>query len=312
MNTWPPKYRILAVACFLVATTALLVYLFMLRPLSVEVAGRQDAVEKEIADIHRNAWPADPDQLEILKRQEQNRLNTLKINLAEIQERATQTFADRIQAKYGPDAVDDPEKFIRYAGVLDYQIYYEEITSNWQKRGVALVPEVLKLSTVSEADDIHQSVLQLWSLDKILETVARNGMRPLTTFVRIPKTGARGVTETVPPSAYQTVRAAAVTLLPVREYRTQKDAEAGYLLEMPVRLTVRCTIDQLDAFLRDLSSESYLVPLNAIEIYKLPSTRRDRESKILEVKMECSTFYPMQRENTAELRKAAPPLPAGA
>lgn len=294
------------------AITAAFIYFLRLRPLSIEIEKRHTHVENEIREILERKWPVGPEQLQKLLRQQRNRLNTLKINLAEVQERATGTFAERIKNKYGPDAITDPDNFIHYASSLDYQVYYEEIISAWRDKGVPLEPAVLKLSDDSAAEYIYQSVLQLWSLDKVLKTIAGNGLRPVVKQVRVVKSGEGRNAETVPPSAYQTVRAAEVILQPIRQYKTTEDADTVFLLEMPVELTVRCRLRQLIAFLQSLNNSDSLMPLNAIEIQKIPPRRSRHRQGLLEVKMECGTFYPLRRENKVELKKDIPPLPAGA
>ncbi|MFO7820868.1 MAG: hypothetical protein R6V56_02245 [Lentisphaeria bacterium] len=312
MSTWHYKYKLLAIGTLLFIVGAALTYFTYLRPLNNELAKRHSDVRRMTSEMQEQNWPVDPDKLDKVRQQQQNRLNTLKLNLAETQDRAQATFSARIKSKYGPDAVDDPKKFIHYASSLDYQIYYEEITSKWRKKRIPLEPAMLKISKDSSSERIYQSVLQLWSLDKILTVVSESGLRPTVKKVRINKSGDNGNREEMPPSAYQSIRAASITLTPIKRYLTEDQAEDFFLLEMPVQMTVQCSPSELKTFLKSLNNGDSLIPLNSIEIQKIPPRNPDEKSSLLEVKMECSTFYPLRIENTIEINKTRAPLPAGA
>ena len=86
--------------------------------------------------------------------------------------------------------------------------------------------------------------------------------------------------------------------MPMRVYTLNDDDKEPYLLEFPVRMTVRGTVDEVSSFLRSLNADSRFYPLTRFEmITENPALRGrpDEEGNIdvhlVEATIECSSLF---------------------
>ncbi len=306
MKKWPANYKVLLglTAVFLLA--AGLAHFYVLRPRRRQALAVESAMEQKISHISSRNWPVHPSRLGRLRREHQERRRLLRSNLEQVQKRAIATFAEPIQSKYGVEAVEEPSQFINFVSRLDYQEHYSILINKWRERNVILHPRIMNLNEDSVTPHIYRLLLQLWTVDTVLETVAGSGLQPVVRPLPSPPQDDGGGIEPETSPGF----GAQVALQPVRRYRVDETSREDYLLEFPVRITIQGTTEQLVSLLNQLGESEFWLSINAIEIRKQPMRRFNRYDHRLEAVLEFSAFYPLSRDETIRLpapRVIAPP-----
>ncbi len=293
MNKWLANYKLLFVltAGFLVA--AGLANFYVLRPRRLQALEVESAMEQKINRISSRNWPVHPSRLGRLRRDHQDRQRRLRNSLEQVQQRAVATFAEPIQSKFGVEAVEEPSQFINFVTRLDYQEQYSILIDKWGQRNVILHPRVLNLNEDSVSPHIYRLLLQLWTVDTVLETVAGSGLQPV--LRPLPQPPRTDIVEAEPGTSPGF--GSQVALQPPRRYRVDETSREDYLLEFPVSITVQGTTEQLVSLLNLLDESEFWLSINAIEIRKLPMRRFNRRDNRLEAILEFSAFYPLARDD---------------
>ncbi len=307
MRNWPARYRILGGACLVFAMFALLAHYRLLRPRRLEVQQMEESIAQTSGQIIDRNWPVDPNALTQLRRETQFRLNRLEESLEKLRLRATATFAAPISRKFGREASEDSEQFINYVTRLDYQEYYAEIVGKWQNANIRLHPQVLNLDEDAISPHIYRLILQLWTVDAVLETLLANELTPVLDRFTLPANPQ--ARENDQPTS---IIASDISLRPVREYYIGSEPDDVYLLELPVKVRVRGRSPQLNDLLEQLSESHAWLPIGAVEIRKQPMRRLQSPDDSLEIVFEFSAFYPLKSQPEFERRTPGPQVPRGA
>ncbi|MCF7855443.1 MAG: hypothetical protein K9N51_11645 [Candidatus Pacebacteria bacterium] len=282
----------------------------MLRPKHNEVADLQRSLNETEHQIRQKGWPVDPAKLRRIQRAKHHQLAELEQYADTIAERIHATFADRLTERFPKDASVDPTQYVSYMTRLDYEEDFAEISSALQKRGIILAEEVLRLSENSVATEVYQLIFQLWSLETIVQTALDHNLVPARTLVK--RTVSAPTAEDPKATRTVTQRASQITVKPILAYVLDKKEQDAYILEFPIAMTVHCDAAELAAFLKGLHTTKQFIPVNHIQIRKLPPNRANGNARELEVDLECSTFLRLKERLEIKPEEKQRVLPAGA
>ncbi|MFW5996917.1 MAG: hypothetical protein ACOCZS_01795 [Verrucomicrobiota bacterium] len=289
------KYHLLLALAIFSALGFLIVYRVKVTPLRKEKGVKLEKIEEKVNRLTETDLPLSLRKLKERLTAEENKLAKLEETQRTLKQRVGNTFSDRIRENFGQEAVDNPATFNTYVTRLDYQEHYDKIIQKWQEKDVFLVNPLLNLRKNTTAAKIHLVLLQLWSLETIIDLTLEQGLKPI--LVARQDLAETEETETgstddgqEPPDHISAVRSNRVN-----QYIMDngENAEKTTLFEFPVSLTVECAPDELTSFLNSLNTGNRFVSLNHIEVKrKLPGKNNGAaDNVLLHVEMECSTFY---------------------
>jgi len=295
------KYHILAVAMIIFLGGTIIFYKWSVLPLQQKVEKQTKTIRSKISRIKGEGYPLQHERLRVTLKRKKTQLKEIQDKSQEFRRLIINTFSKRIKENFGQEAVRHPETFERYVTRLDYQEFYNDIISKWKSRGIVLKNPVLNLGKNSVSKNIYRMVLKIWTLDTILDLALEEKLKVLS---KRPQPKSRATEESAVTSEKSKAGAeketiSCISLLPVRKYHLTEQDATPYLLEFPLSMEVQCTTNQLLAFLEKLDSEKLFIALNHIEIKKQPAEKNDTNFKnMLEVTMNCSSFYPLKtKEN---------------
>jgi Tfp pilus assembly protein PilO len=288
------------------------VQLAFISPYTSELRSEEDRLKSRAQEMRAKGWTIDVDELRQLKTKKIQTLSTLRDRFEKSLGLAQSTLVSRI----GGDTPMAVQNFMDFTGRLEFQKQFDQVRMQWQRQGISLHPEVLKLSKESEANQVYILMLQLWSLDEILRVAVQNDLRPQVTMVEVSKENdaAEGGATT------ENLKVADVEVLnPVGHASNKfanKDGNNVFLLEFPVRLNMRGKSEDLYAFLKEINNPEKFVFLNHIEVHKVPpEPYKDWRTNQVKVMMECSTFFnplgDLKATPVKEEKKPVAPPPQG-
>lgn len=297
MINWPFEYKILCAGATLFLVLVILGYLYFLRPWHIQLRRLEEKTMKKISFVTSHDWPVEPGVLEKLNKNKRQRLISLKENLQSARKMAVNTFADNIREAFGVDSVEDPNQFINYATRLDYQERYSQTIEKWRERGVKLHPAVLNLEENSVSPYIYRLLLQLWTVDAVLEEIMESGLDVVSGRVTVPASGDKDTVD----SEMLSIRSALVKLHPVRTYLIEEESEVPFLLEYPVEITLQGNSKEIELLLENMREKDRWISIDTVEIRKQPMNNMRSSSFSLEAVIIFTTFYPLQNQEEIEL-----------
>jgi hypothetical protein len=245
------------------------VFHFMLcRPLARNLRAERDNQTQKERGLLRRGWPVAPDRIEELIRTKEAEQQTLTRRRTEVTARTCQGFDERIRSHYGT-----PRQFQAQVSRLDYQEELNRVMRKFQELGVTLAPDVLGLGEASSWPHTYQLVLQLWTVESVLDLSLAHGLRP---------------TVAAPEQA-----AAAVRVLAPRAYVTAGSDRDPYLLEIPVAVSLTGNVADLTAMLHACSQGKVFIAVPHAEIHKTPPDAAGPAAE-MRTAMECSMFFPLR------------------
>lgn len=290
----PQHKRLAALAGVLLAATAAY-YFFVLRPKQQQVARSSSRADRTAADLKEEGWPLDADRLSKLYEQKEKELEKVSERARRVFEESTSTFDPKIQMFFGTN-----ENFRNEVSRLDYQEEFNQIEQQLRGQGIIFAEEVLNLGENTSSDYTYQLVLKLWTVEEVTELVLNHDLTPAKS------SSVRVLTETG-----KQPYASLISALPMVAYFVNEQAEEPYVLEFPVRMTVRGKLQDFTRFLASLTSEGRFVPISRMELRKVLPNRRQPALDVVEVEIECSCFYKLtesvQKQPTGGDRKVLPP-----
>jgi len=181
--------------------------------------------------------------------------------------RCQETFMGKLRADYGNVA-----DFMRNASRMDYRAEFNRVTDDCKKKGILLDPSVLRLSEESSTQYIYQPLIQLWTVEKLLDMAQSSGLE-----VANDANGRR--------------QAALVSVKPMKAYFKNDKATRPYMLEFPIDITVIGTLDKCIEFIDSLNGQGVFLPPGSFEIFALPPVQGKPESDgKLKMRLVCSSF----------------------
>gem|GEM_PF-926305 len=316
MRKWPKRHRHLGVAALVLAIVLAGAYLFVVQPQARRVRVTESALEELRSDLKESGWPLDKQRLETLLANLEKKLNGppgrrqdtarnaigIKHKSRLVVRDATGMFQARIAQEFGTT-----EEFMDNVSRLYFETEYTELARRLEADGVILDGAVLNLDEDTSSPYNYQLVLQVWTVDALLGLALENHLVPIKNRevkVRLDEN--------------REVYASEVSVLPVRAYAVNRVDEEPYVLEFPVRMTVRGQLTDLCNFLRGLHSDGNFLPISRLEISTADyvTDRGLREGGLivhrLEVTLECSAFFRLRPDLEAPRPPEEKVLPAGA
>lgn len=273
MNGWLKAHKII-LGCFVLAFVLQLVFwYFVVSPNDEEFSDIKSDVELIEGRLRGSQWPMDPARLEayIAELQQEKEGSGGKValvrNSKDALNRCQVTFMKKITAEHG-----DLDGFMRNASRIDYQSDYNRILSDYAKRGVALDASVLNLSEEMATQYIYQSVMQLWTVEKLLDMALENGLAIEKTEK---KSGGRDI--------------AHVSVNPMKAYFLNSGDERPYLLEFPVEICVSGDLTKCLNYIEGLNAGEVFLPPVSFEVFAMPPDG-GHSAGYIRMRLVCSSF----------------------
>jgi hypothetical protein len=295
MRPWPQAHKSLAVVLLLLIIGLSLVYFLLLRPRAQGVQDLAAQVGELRGKLKDSTWPLNAESLTSLLDENTKKLKGTKAErgdkgyagieekAAQILTMATSTFKKRIEANYG-----NTTTFMDQSGWLDYQSDFTDLETWLRGNGVLISEKTFGISQDTANAETYQLLLHIWTVRELVQlTVAHDLVL------------AKDPSNPVPTPEGGTALPSKLRVLPVVAYAVAPDDKAPYLLEFPVRLTVRGTVADFLAFVADLETAEHFLPISRMEIAtEHPRIRGERPNsdgvvkvQNIEVTIVCSSFF---------------------
>lgn len=290
---WPQAHRNLAAITALCLVAAGAVYVFFLHPKVQEVEDLELHLEDLQKKLKDSGWPLNADSLEALLNESTRKLKGTKqgergiegfeTRAQRIVDRAASTFSRHIE-----DTYTTPHTFVDQAGWLDYQSDFTNL-ENWLRGHEIIISERTFGISQDTADvETYQLLLQLWTVRELVQLLLEHDL-----------VLAKDRSAPVPTPEGRAVLPSRLRVLPVRSYVLNDDDQSAYLLEFPVRMTVRGTIQDLTAFIGSLQKDDRFLPITRLELVtENPAFRGSKPGsdgfirvENIEATVVCSAFF---------------------
>ena len=155
----------------------------------------------------------------------------------------------------------------------------------------------LKLGDDSEDALIYPKVLQIWLVDEVLHLALKNSLRVVYNY-NVKVKDERGRMKQV----------AKVQLLPVTPYVLYEKEKKIYVMEFPIRVSLRGNLMNFTGFLRDIHSGGKFFPVSRLQIRSQPfwqdgETKTSLQNSDLNVELECSAFFRFSEDSPQKQQK---------
>ena len=289
-------HKITGAAALLVIAAQILVYFYILRPKFAEVQKAGNALKSAQSDLRKNNWPANIGVLSSIKREYKDRLegdDEDGASLAALTEKANSKASSTFQTMISRDYSSIGE-FMRNASRLDYQAEHNRVFSDIAKRGFVLNPVAVGLDENASSPYIYQLLLQLWTLEKVLNLVADSGLALQPIQVE-PQKDKRGNVR----NGGDEGEGSSVCVMPMKTFVMKKPGP--YLLEFPIALKLRGCLSSAMDLMSKLEGEGVFIPVSSFEMLALPPARMERGadgnlvSGNMDFNLVCSSFLPLRK-----------------
>lgn len=251
------------------------VYFLLVRPLAQDVDGARHSLEAKEEELRKSGWPLDAEKLKRTQEEQKKRKEAFQGRAEETQRHATSMFNQKIKA-----IATSPEHLPDEVTQLDYQDEFFFLQQRLWQHDIVLAEEVFGLGEDTASPHTYQLVLQLWTVEKLVDLALAMKLTPT-----------KHPTVKVVTEIGKTSYASNVTVLPVRPYFLNAEDKKPYLLEFPVRMELRGTIDSLLTFLRSLHDDETFCPITQLELRKVLPARTSPGTDLIEATVECSSFF---------------------
>ena len=276
MKPWPQMHKNLATLVLFAVLAFTVGYIIFIRPKQKDVARLQAEADELQKTLQAKGWPLDGTRLESLFDERSRELKRLVDRSNEIPGQSTAMFDIKIKKDF-----ESREGFRNNVTRLDFQEQFIQIEQAFKEKGVVFYPAVLNLSENTDSPYTYQLMLQLWTLQAILDLALTNDLRPL--LVNPPKVEGA--------SRDGNIRVSQVTVLPLKAYFTSAEEKEPYLLEFPIQLVVQGKLSGLVGFLRALHADDNFYPVTNLELRKAVPGRNRALADQIEADIQCSSFY---------------------
>jgi Tfp pilus assembly protein PilO len=314
MRPWPQPHKNLAAVLLLAAVGLFLAYFFLVRPKAqvvAEMEGRLDDLKDKLKD---SGYTLNAETLQTLLSENTKRLKGTKGERGEkgyagleektgqILDLATRTFKPRIESNYG-----DIKTFMDQAGWLDYNSDFTDLDTWLRGNGVLISEKTFGISLDTANTETYQLLLHIWTVRELVQLAVEHDL-----------VLAKDPSNAVPTPEGGTALPSRLRVLPVVAYALAADDRRPYLLEFPVRMTLRGTLTDFMAFVGDLQNDKRFLALSRMEILtEHPRIRGERPTsegvlavQNIESTVVCASFFrPGDRAPELHIRQkeAIPP-----
>jgi len=286
---------------------ALLAFIVFLQPKWKALKETRSDFARTENKLKESPWPRDSERLQTILNNYQKTLSSgkqsgLKSFSEETLKKATSLFNDKINDEYGSAAL-----FINKASQIEYKDQYDRMNSTFQNQRIYLDQFIFGMDESTVEPEKFKMLLKVWTAEKLVNLALEHKLRIAQD--RSLRTG--------PHNQYF---AAKISVLPERAYILDEGDKAPFLLEFPVRITVRCSMKNFLSFVAALQTEPVFLPMVQMEMLTdtSPANRiSDEEGNLsmsdLEITIVCSSFYhPSAEQSKSAPKRSLPTLPPGA
>ena len=294
-NDWPVQHRnLLLIVLFMLIALAAIAYI-RLYPRWTEYTDLRDEKASIEEKLIKSEWPKDSGRLKAILQLFNNRLNGENGLIADTKNviaRATSMFNDRAEEEY-----ESIELFMQKASQTEYKNQYDMLESYLQGKNIYIDNTVFGMDE-STADPLkYQMLLKLWTVKEIVDCALEAKMIVLT---RPSPSGAHGKV------------ASMITVKPMQSYYISNNDASPYLLEFPVYIELRGTLENFSKFTDLLFTGDRFLPMSKLELVAVPPSLKNPpkpdkagniQSKIIIARVTCSSFFlpktPPQKEGSS-------------
>lgn len=292
MKKWPKKHiNLFAVLIFSLILCVAGFFLFI-KPLNEKIRKDREFIVLTKTELRKKEWPLDSERLQKLLEYKKGLLDKVKdgenaykaTGLRKKSElllkECTNTFEKRIKKIFV-----NPSDFSKEITRLDYQDEYNKVRDKLARKDIYFSEESLMIEDDSEDALIYPKVLQVWLVDEVVSLASKNSLRVLSNS-NVKTKNDRGKIEPV----------AKIQLLPVIPYVLYEKSDIVYVMEFPVRISLRGTLDKFSGLLRDMQAGGKYFPISRLQIRSLPKWQEGESktilnNRILDIELECSAFF---------------------
>ncbi len=295
MRPWPQAHKNLAAVVLLAAAGLVMAWFFLVRPRALAVEEMEGRLSELRGKLKDSEYLLNAESLQTLLNENTKKLKGTKSERGEkgyagLEERAgqvltmaTRTFKARIQANYG-----DVSTFMDQAGWLDYQSDFTDLDSWLRGNGVLISEKTFGISLDTANAETYQLLLHVWTVREVVQLALEHEL-----------VLAKDPSNAVPTPEGGAALPSKLRVLPVVAYALDAEDKAPYLLEFPVRMTVRGTLKDFAAFVASLQSGDRFLALSRLELLtEHPRIRGERPSsdgvlavQNIEATVVCSSFF---------------------
>ncbi len=284
-DRWLRQHRILAVLSLILAIACAAYGFLRLRPQWRLYQDTLDEKESVNSKLNATAWPQDPERLQAILKDFKAKLgksnakmvNGMTPDTMQLLEQATVLFRERIDAAYG-----STEVFLEKSSQTEYKDQYDRLASDLREKGVYLTSEIFGMDEETSEDLKYQMLLKLWTARAVTERIFASGLA----IQRRQDSRKRPMS--------------LITALPVKEYILAAGDTSPYLIEIPVKVEMTGTMEQLQAFIQSLYTEDCFLPIIQMELSTPPpppppATENGQPGQVAQrtilVKVICCSFF---------------------
>ena len=292
------RHRLLAVIMLVAAALAALAWLLVVRPQRQERRDGLDMLAEKRTSLQRRGWPLDQGRLQDLLDSRTRVLEGrgagepgLKLRAEQVQQHAIAMFSQRVQKEF-----QSADGFVRNASNIDFREAFTDLQRRLAGDGIQVAPEVLHLAEDSSFPYTYQLLLQVWTLERLVDLVLENHLQVVTDPKVKVRTGAgeQG--------------AARITMQPIVAYYLETTSPLPYLLAVPIRVHVTGQVGDVRSFVQALTSAGNFLPPEHIEMYaEEPRVQRTRTVEnggpgrvVLDIT--CNSFFTFPGGDAAPVR----------
>ena len=294
-----PQHKKLAIVAVVLIVALGVLYGMLVYPRQKRVAELRTRKEALTKKLQETSWPLDPDRLERRRDMMSKEEDRFGRRCDQMMNQASATFEKNIE-RYTQDGPDD---FRNVVSRLDYREEYNSIHQELQKSNIYFDETVLGLGETSDSVYVYQQLLHLWTVKKLADLALRSGLIPAP-HPEAKRYNANG----------RAMPVSQISVLPMVAYSLRAGNDKPYLLEFPVRMTLRGTMPGMSAFLRQLQDGNRLLVLSRIEVRKIVPPKKSPRTDRIEMTVECSASFRLDGAKSLDApeERERRILPAGA
>lgn len=313
MKKWPNQHRNL----FAILAFAMLIcgvgYFLALRPLLAKIKEDQEYISETKTKLKTSGWPLDAERLQkflelkksILEKNKTSdnayKATGIKNKSALLLKECTNVFNKRIKKIFV-----NPADFSKEITRLDYQDEYNTVRDKLAQKNIHFSEESLNIGEDSDATQIYPKVLQIWLVDEVLQLALKNSLEIVNDDHSKVKN-----------EQGHLKNAAKVQLIPATPYSLYEKDKKIYVMEFPLRISLRGNLMQFWGFLRDLHSGGKYFPVSKLQIRAEPTWNNKEQETLLnnnklDIEIECSAFFRHSEGIPVKIENKVKVIPSGA
>lgn len=294
-----PQHKNLAIFAVVLVVAFGVLYGALIYPRQNRVAELRKRRDALTDTLQENNWPLDPERLESRRDMMKTAQDRFGRRCDQIMNQAAATFDENI----GRYTDGGPEDFRNVVSRLDYREEYSSIHQELQKENIHFDEAVLGLGETSDSVYVYQQLLHLWTVKQLADLALQCDLAPAP-HPEVKRYNADGRGRSV----------SQISVLPRVAYSVREKNDKPYLLELPVRMSLRGTMLGINAFLSQLQDGNRLLVLSRIEVRKIVPPKKSPRTDRIEMTVECSAFFRLDSAKSLDApeQRERKILPAGA